>query len=125
MSTRMKATCPNHYAALAHIADRMSLAREDARKSFTTAPIRRIKAELFCFLLIWVPHKYNSPTRKVATLSVFAVYVAIEIGAAFNLAMLPPQFTFVRGLVLVLLGRMWGLELNNFTGVEFIQDSDD
>jgi len=95
------------------------VSRDDARKGLFTNPKRRLTAELYCFLLIFVPHTYNDNSRKYLTLILFLAWGLIEVGAAFGVAMIPNQFVYIRGLVLVLLGRMWGLELNNFAGVEF------
>jgi len=74
--------------------------------------------------LVWIPHEYNNLTRKVATLILFGGWILIEVGAAFGFAMLPNHFIYIRGFVLILLGRMWGLELNNFAGVEVTQSED-
>ena len=104
------------------------VSREDARYSWFENPQKRLKAELFCFLLIFVPHPYNNNLRKGLTVVLFIVWSIIEIGAFFGLGAIPDQFVFVRGLVLILLGRMWGLELKNFAGVEFVplnNDNDD
>jgi len=95
------------------------VSRDDARKGLFTNPKRRLTAELYCFLLIFVPHTYNDNSRKYLTLILFFAWALIEVGAAFGVAMIRNQFIYIRGLVLVLLGRMWGLELNNFAGVEF------
>ena len=99
--------------------------RDDARYKLVERPKRRLLAEAYCLLLVFVPHTYNNNSRKLLTLILFLAWGAIEIGAAFGLAMLPDQFLFIRALVLVLLGRMWGLELNNFAGVEFTTLEDD
>jgi len=114
----------NVYTILSTIGFHMGVSRADTQESWVTAPFRRFKAELFCFLLIWFPHKHNNNTRKYLTLLVFFAWGAIEIGAAFGYATVPNQFMFLRGIVLVLLGRMWGLEINNFAGLEFIEASD-
>jgi len=115
----------NVYTMLSAIADSMGVRRADTQHSWLDCPYKRLKAEVFCFLLVWFPHKDNNNTRKILTLLVFLSWGAIEIGAAFGYATLPNQFVLVRGVVLVLLGRMWGLEINNFAGVEFIGQDDE
>jgi len=114
----------NPYTILSRIALHMGVRRSDTQLSWTEAPYTRAKAELFCFLLVWFPHKHNNNTRKMLTLVVFVIWGAIEAGAAFGAATLPNQFVLIRGIVLVLLGRMWGLEINNFAGLEFIDDDE-
>lgn len=105
----------------------MHVRREDIRRSFTDAPVRRAVAELYCLWLTFVPHPNNNDARKAGTLLLIGVWAAIEVGAAFDVAALPEQFFFLRVIVGVLIGRMWGIEINNFAGVEFHyqEDSDD
>jgi hypothetical protein len=97
----------------------MHVAREDIRRSFTDAPVRRTAAELYCLTLVLRPHANNSDARKAGTIILVGVWALIEVGAAFGVAALPEQFFFLRVLVGVLIGRMWGIEINNFAGVEF------
>lgn len=101
----------------------LTIRRDDARKRWVDDPLRRGIAELYVFLLIFIPHRYNNNARKYLTLLLFSTWAAIEIGTAFHLATVPSQFSLIRGLVLILLGRMWGLELNNFAGVEYSNES--
>lgn len=97
----------------------MQCTPDDARRSFADAPIKRTWAELYCFWLTFVFHADNDDGRKAATLLVVVAWAGIEAGAAFGYATLPDQFFFLRVVVGVLIGRMWGIEINNFAGVEF------
>lgn len=92
---------------------------EDVHKPFRERPGRRIAAELYCLALSFWFHPNNNHGRKAATILVVGVWAAIEVGAAFGPADLPNQFSFLRLFVGVLVGRMWGIEINNFAGVEF------
>ena len=91
----------------------------DARRSFRDAPLRRLYCEVYCLALTLVFHPNNNHGRKAATIVIVGVWAAIEVGAAFGVATLPEQFFFLRLVVGVLIGRMWGIEINNFAGVEF------
>lgn len=97
----------------------MSIQRRDAKRPFLEAPIRRAYCELYCFVLTFVFHQNNHDGRKFVTLVVVGVWAALEVGSAFGVATLPDQFFFIRVVVGVLIGRMWGIEINNFAGVEF------
>jgi hypothetical protein len=97
----------------------------DVHRSFVDAPWRRLRAELYCLWLSFRPHPDNHNGRKAATLTVIGVWAAVEVGAAFGVAALPDQFFFLRVVVGVLIGRMWGIEINNFAGVEFVYTDDD
>lgn len=103
----------------------MQLTPRDARRSFFTAPFRRIYCELYCLALTLVFHDGNNHGRKALTILIVAVWALVEVGAAFEYATLPDQFFFLRLVVGVLIGRMWGIELNNFAGVEFTYQEDD
>jgi len=96
----------------------------DARRSFRDAPLRRAYAELYSLRLTFVFHDGNSNGRKAATILVVGVWAALELGAAYGVASLPKQFLFLRLVVGVLIGRMWGIEINNFAGVEFTHQDD-
>lgn len=97
----------------------MHVRPEDTRVPFRESPLRRIAAELYCLALTFIFHPNNDHQRKFATLLVVGVWGAIEVGAAFGTATLPEQFYFLRLVVGVVLGRMWGIEINNFAGLEF------
>lgn len=92
---------------------------DDVRRSFLDAPLARVRAELYCLYLTVRPHPDNNHARKAGTLIVILVWGVLEVGSAFGAANLPSQFTFLRLFVGVLIGRMWGIEINNFAGVEF------
>lgn len=92
---------------------------QDCRVSFLEAPRRRVRAELYCLYRTFWFHEDNNDGRKAATLLVVGAWALIEAGAAFEYATLPDQFFFLRVVVGVLIGRMWGIEINNFAGVEF------
>jgi hypothetical protein len=91
----------------------------DARQSFFDAPLRRAYVELYCLALTFIFHAGNNHGRKALTILVVGVWAALEVGAAYGVADLPEQFFFLRLLVGVLIGRMWGIEFNNLAGVEF------
>lgn len=91
----------------------------DARRSLLDAPLRRLYAELYCLWLTLVFHDGNHHGRKALTILIVGVWALLEVGAAFGYAHLPEQFYMLRLGVGILVGRMWGIELNNFAGVEF------
>lgn len=97
----------------------MAVSRDDARCSFWHNPVRRTVAELYCFALVFKPYNGNSHERKFGTILVVLVWAALELGAAYGAADLPNQFFYIRLFVGVLIGRMWGIQFNNFAGVEF------
>lgn len=89
-------------------------------------PRGRVLAELYCLVLTVVFHDGNSHARKALTILVVGVWGVVEVGAAFGYANLPNQFVYLRIVVGVLIGRMWGIEINNFAGVEIAYgDSED
>jgi len=102
----------------------MALSADDIHRSFIQAPLRRTTAEVYCLWLTFRPHPDNNHGRKLATLAVVGVWAALEVGAGFGYAELPDQFYFIRLVVGVLIGRMWGIEINNFAGVEFEHTDD-
>lgn len=102
----------------------MAVSRDDARTSFWEHPLRRTAAEALCFALIWIPIDGNSHERKAATIMVVAVWGALEVGAAYGAADLPNQFFYIRVFIGILIGRMWGIQFNNFAGVEFAYSDD-
>lgn len=102
----------------------MAIQSEDVHRSWFDDPLARLRAELYCLWLAFRPHENNHDIRKAATLVVVGVWAAIETGSAFGAASLPDQFLFLRLVVGVLIGRMWGIEINNFAGVEFAYSSD-
>jgi len=97
----------------------MQVRPRDIRRSFSDAPRRRIVAELYCLLLTFVFHPDNDDVRKFGTLVVVGVWAVVEVGAAFGYATLPDQFFYLRVFVGILIGRVWGIEINNFAGLEF------
>lgn len=107
----------------------MVVSRDDARASLFKHPRRRIAAELYTFSLVFRFHVDNNDGRKFATLLVVGVWAALEVGAAYGFASLPNEFYFIRIFVGILIGRMWGIQFNNFAGLEFSytnqSDSDD
>lgn len=97
----------------------VTVTRDDALAPLLSEPFRRLKAELYCLFLTLVPHANNHDGRKAMTILVVGVWAILEVGSAFNLATLPDQFFMLRVVVGVIVGRMWGIEINNFAGVEF------
>lgn len=97
----------------------MTVSREDARASITERPLRRLVAELYCLSHVFVPTEANNNARKVGTVLVVLAWAMIEVGSAYGVAELPEQFFYIRVFVGVLIGRMWGIQINNFAGVEF------
>jgi len=98
--------------------------QQDARTGWLQAPLRRAYAELHRLGLTLVFHNGNSHSRKLATIVVVAVWGSIELGAAFGYANLPGQFNVLRVFVGVLIGRMWGIEFQNFAGLELSYGND-
>jgi hypothetical protein len=97
----------------------MPLKPRDVHARIDDQPLKRIYAELWCLFWAMVPHEGNHKARTLGTLAVVLVWGSIEVGAAFDYATLPNQFFFLRLVVGVIIGRMWGVEINNFAGVEF------
>lgn len=97
----------------------MHVTPDDVRRRFRDAPIRRLLAELYCLYLTFIFHPNNDHGRKAATLGVVGVWGLIEIGGAYGYATLPDQFYFLRLLIGAMVGRMWGIEIDNFAGIEF------
>jgi len=103
----------------------MSIDDRDVFRSWLQNPGSRLRAELYTLWLTFRPHKDNHDGRKAITILVVGVWAVMEVGSAFNYATLPDQFFFIRVVVGVLIGRMWGIEINNFAGLEFdYTDSD-
>jgi len=92
---------------------------KDARRPWHRQPLRRAYAELYCLLLTVVFHDGNNHGRKALTILLVVAWAAIEVGAAYGLATLPDQFFVLRLVVGLVIGRMWGIEMNNLAGVEF------
>jgi len=92
--------------------------REQLRADLAAQRYRRAKAEAYCLFLSMVPHKGNNYGRTLATMALLLVWASIEVGAAFDYAELPDQFFLLRLVVGVVIGRMWGIEINNVAGVE-------
>ena len=92
---------------------------EDARVHPRDDPLRRLKAEAYCFARAFYFHDQNNHLRKAITLLVVIVWMALEIGAAYGWATLPEHFLYLRLFVGVLLGRMWDIEVNSFAGTVF------
>jgi len=76
-------------------------------------------AEIYCLFLTFVFHPDNDDVRKFGTLVVVGVWALLEVGSAFGYATLPDQFFYIRVFVGILIGRVWGIEFNNFAGLEF------
>lgn len=73
-------------------------------------PFARLKAEFFCLLLIVVPHKYNNNTRKYATLLFVLIWGVMRVLILSTSATPPPIMSYIDGLVLLIVGKMWGIE---------------
>jgi len=91
---------------------------ERLRLPWSHAPIKRFWAEMYCFALVFWFHADNHDGRKAITLVVVLVWAAIELGAAFGYANLPSEFFFLRIVVGIVVGRMWGIQITNVAGVE-------
>ena len=98
--------------------------RRDPTMPFADAPLKRLYAEVYCFVLTFVFHDGNNYLRKAITLMVILVWMTLEIGSAFGYADLPSQFWYLRGFVGLLLGRMWNIEINSFADLK-LPDEDD
>lgn len=101
----------------------MDVTRSGRVYRFRDDPMKRLRAELLTFVLTFVFHPDNSDGRKAMTILLVIVWAAIEVGAAFGFATLPDQFFFLRLVVGIMIGRMWGIEINNFAGLEFDYES--
>ena len=100
-------------------------AGRDVQRPWRDAPFRRLVAELYCLSLVFRFHRDNDHTRKAATLVVVVVWGAIEVGAAYGVATLPSEVWYLRLAVGILVGRMWGIQVNNVAGVGLSYGGDD
>lgn len=96
----------------------MGTSDESKLLRFRDAPAERVLIELYCLRRAIMPHAENNITRTGATLVIVLAWGAIEVGAAFGHADLPSQFFALRLVVGLVIGRMWGIEINNVAGVE-------
>jgi len=97
----------------------MHIQPDDTQRRFRDSPVKRSLVEVYCFLLTFWFWEDNNNGRKGMTLLIVLVWAALEVGAAFGYAELPSQFSFLRLFVGILVGRMWGIQFNNFAGLEF------
>lgn len=102
----------------------MQVDPEDVRRGFADAPRRRAKAEALALCRTLFFHEENNNIRKGATIAIVGVWAVIEAGAAFDLATPPEQFFYLRLFVGLLVGRMWGIEINNIAGIELSYQED-
>mgnify|MGYP000420908895 CR=1 FL=1 len=101
----------------------MHIDPDDVRRGFGEAPLRRVKAELLALFRTVVFHDENNNVRKGATIAIVGVWAVIEAGSAFDVATPPDQFFYLRLFVGILVGRMWGIEINNIAGVDLSFDA--
>lgn len=96
----------------------------DVRASFSDAPIRRIYAECYTLGLTFIFHERNNHLRKALTMLVAVVWAVLEVANALDAigVTLPPLFEFFRLFVMILIGRMWNIEINSFA--ELIDSGD-
>jgi len=96
--------------------------RPDA-DDLTTAPSEslseRLYAELYCLGLAFVFHDGNNHVRKALTLLLFLVWGAVTVGLSFESVgtVQPPFYPVMTGIVFLIIGRMWNIEVNNFAGL--------
>lgn len=89
---------------------------------------RRLAVELYCLLLVFIPHRHNNTTRKLATLVVVATWAILEIlnavPAFAGEVILPKEFFLLRLFVGIVIGRMWGIQFNSIADYSISNDND-
>ena len=107
-------TTPAHYPFdyPTHMFDR-DIVDPTALRSPSRRPVAAFKCWLFCGFLTFVPHEYNSSTRKIVTIIVFLVWGIIEIAIGAGTFSQTGLLTYLRPLVFLILGQMWGIEIVN------------
>lgn len=91
---------------------------------------RRLAAEAYCLLLVFIPHHYNNTTRKLVTVIIVSAWALLEVvNAAPGLVpgdvMLPEGFAYIRIFIGVLVGRMWGIQFNSIADYSINSEDDD
>lgn len=99
----------------------------DLQRPIARAPIARLWAELYCLGLTFVFHGGNNHIRKAVTLLLFAVWGGITVGLSFESVSVvqPPFYSVITGLVFLIIGRMWDIEVDNFATMPTGQDDGD
>lgn len=72
----------------------------------------KVKCELYCLLLTFIPHEYNDHTTKLITIIFVATWCIITIGSSYGHASPDPiQYGIFSALVFYFFGRSHGLEV--------------
>lgn len=72
----------------------------------------KIKCELYCLLLAFIPHEYNDHTTKAVTILFITTWSIVTVGIAFGFANPSPLYYGpFSGLVFYFFGRSHGLEV--------------
>jgi|GEM_PF-1810968 len=106
----------------------MTVEQSPIRQPLATHPVTRVKAELACLLLVFVPHHDNSHTRKVATWILVATWAIITVLVSTGDANATATYGVLSAVVWSLIGRWWGIEadLQAFGGtITLNQQQDD
>lgn len=87
---------------------------------------RRFAIELYCLFLVFRFHRENSHLRKATTIMLFVVWSIVTVGITFDALMTvkPPHYGVLSAIVFAIIGRMWGIEVENFTNLA-MRDGDD
>lgn len=80
---------------------------EAAISTWRERPLARLKSELLCLPLVVYPHDHNDDARKYATIAFIAAWGVIRATASVPLTQVTPLDLFV----VLLVGRMWGIEI--------------
>jgi hypothetical protein len=103
----------------------MPVRPEDTRESFRDAPLTRLRAELYCLGLVFWFWDGNNHARKAATIVLVSTWGVVTVGLTFDSLSTakPPFYIVLTGIVFLIIGRMWDIQINNFAGVELNNDS--
>lgn len=82
-----------------------------ARSPFRERPIERLKCEVLAAILTFVPHQYNSHTRKVVTIVLAVGWMSMTVLVSTELAVATPTYGMLTAVVFAVVGRMWDVEV--------------
>mgnify|MGYP000075917202 CR=1 FL=1 len=84
---------------------------------WSSDPLGRVRAELFCFMLVFRFHGQNNHLRKAVTIMLVFVWAVITLALTFDAipAETPPYYAVLTAFVWAIVGRMWDFEINSFS----------
>lgn len=84
----------------------------------------RLRFELYCLLLVFLPYEGNSDGRKLIVTLITGTSILIAILDSIGLANPPSYFRYWLIFNGLIVGRMWGIQFNNIAGVSISHDRD-